>query len=81
MLKTFQEKVKIISKLRGQSKSLENKVYILNLKFNKKTLQLKLKLNLNSKLNIAFYTVYTASLILLTYNNSKIVKDVKSRPN
>ena len=30
---------------------------------------------------MAFYTIYTANLILLIYNNLKIIKEVKSRPN
>ena len=33
------------------------------------------------KLNIVFYTVYIASLILLIYNNFKTIKEVKKRPN
>ena len=30
---------------------------------------------------MAFYTIYTASLILLIYNNPKIIKEAKLRPN
>ena len=42
---------------------------------------MKLKLNFNSKLNIVFYAIYAASLVLLIYNNPKIIKEVKKRPN
>ena len=62
-------------------KGLKNKVYTLNPKFNRKTQQLKLKLSSNSKLNIAFYTVYAAGLVLSIYNNPKTIKEVKTRPN
>ena len=68
-------------KLKGWPKGLKNKVYILNPEFNKETWQLKLKLSFNSKLNIAFYIAYTASLISLIYNNPKIIKEVKSKPD
>ena len=42
---------------------------------------MKLKLSFNFKLNIAFYTIYIASLVLSIYNNPEIIKEVKSRPN
>ena len=68
-------------KLRGWPKGLKNKVYTPNSEFNRETRQLKLKLSSNFKLNIAFYTIYTASLVLLIYNNLEIIKKAKSRPN
>ena len=71
----------MVFKLRGWPKGLKNKVYILNPKLNKETWQLKLKLSFNSKLNIAFYTAYTASPISLIYNNFKIIKEAKIKPN
>ena len=74
-------KIKIVFKSKGQPKGLKNKVYTSNLKFNRKTQQLKLKLSSNSKLNTAFYTTYTAGLVLLIYNNPETIKEAKSKPN
>ena len=68
-------------KSKGQPKGLKNKVYTPNPEFNKKTWQLKLKLSSNSKPNTAFYTVYTANLILLIYDNLKTIKEAKLKPN
>ena len=71
----------MVPKSKGRPKGLKNKVYTLNPKFNKETWQLKLKLNFNSKPNTAFYTIYTADLILSIYNNPKTIKEVKLKPN
>ena len=54
---------------------------MLKLQINKDLKQLKLKLSFYSKLNIVFYTAYIAGPILLIYNNPKIIKEVKIRPN
>ena len=83
MPETTQERVetKTAPKSKGRPKGLKNKVYTLNPEFNKKTWQLKLKLNSNSKPNTAFYIVYAASLILLIYNNPKTIEEAKSRLN
>ena len=71
----------MVFKSKGQPKGLKNKVYILNPKFNRKIWQLKLKLNFNFKLNIAFYTTYTVGLISSIYNNPKTIKKAKLKFN
>ena len=74
-------KTEIVPKSRGRLKGLKNKVYILNLKFNKETQQLKLKLNFNSKLNTVFYIVYIAGSASLIYDNPETIEEARTRPD
>ena len=78
MLEITQERVKtkLEPKLKGRLKDSKNRVYTLNPKFNRETYQ-QIKCKLNT--NIAFYTIYTAGLVLLIYNDPETIEEAMKR--
>ena len=78
MLEATQEgvKTKLEPKLKGQLKGSKNRVYTLNSEFNREMHQ---QTKHKSNTNIVFYTIYTAGLVLLIYNNPETIKETIKR--